>query len=116
MESLLIAAQNNTIRTNYVKAKIENTLEDIKWKFSGKRRNSKSHKKGIQETGLSGEDVLLGIVQVITIWPYIYAPTRNSLKKKQQILCDFKIKTHHSMVNWRLDAIIIIRIRNKDVN
>ena len=30
-ESLLTAAQNNAIRTNYIKAKINNTLQNCKW-------------------------------------------------------------------------------------
>ena len=32
-ESLLIAAENNAIRTNYIKAKIDKTQQDSKWRL-----------------------------------------------------------------------------------
>ena len=36
-ESLLIAVQNNTIRTNYIKAKIDNTQQNSKCRLCGEK-------------------------------------------------------------------------------
>ena len=42
-ESLLIAAQNNAIRTNYIKAKIDNTQQNNKCKLRGERDETVNH-------------------------------------------------------------------------
>ena len=42
-ESLLIAAQNNAIKTNYVKARIDKTKRNNKCKLSGDRDKTINH-------------------------------------------------------------------------
>ena len=39
-ESLLIAAQNNAIRTNYIKAKIDNAQQNSKCRLSGDKNET----------------------------------------------------------------------------
>ena len=42
-ESILITAQNNAIRTNYIKIKIEHTQQDNKCRFCGDRDETNNH-------------------------------------------------------------------------
>ena len=42
-ESLLIAAQNNAIRTNHIKARIEKTQQNIKCRLCGNRNETINH-------------------------------------------------------------------------
>ena len=42
-ESLQIAAQNNAIKTNYIKAKIHNTQHNSKCKLCGKKDETINH-------------------------------------------------------------------------
>ena len=42
-ESLLIAAQNNAIRTNHIKARIDKTQQNIKCRLCGKRDETINH-------------------------------------------------------------------------
>ena len=49
-ESLLIAAQNNAIRTNCIKAKIENKQEDSKRRLSGEKEETINPSQRIQQT------------------------------------------------------------------
>ena len=44
-ETLLIAAQNNAIRTNYVKAKIDETQDNSKFRLCGDRDETINHIK-----------------------------------------------------------------------
>ena len=44
-ESLLVATQNNAIRTNYVKTKIDNSKQDSKCKFCGDEDEMINRKK-----------------------------------------------------------------------
>ena len=77
-ESLLIAAQNNAIRTNHIKARIDKTQENSKCRLCSDRDETISHmisecSKLIQEyktrlLGWQGDP--LGDVQEIEIWPY----------------------------------------------
>ena len=43
-DSYLVAAQNNSIRTNYVKAKIDKTQQNITYRFCGDRDENINHK------------------------------------------------------------------------
>ena len=43
-ESQLIAAQDNAIRTNHIKARIDKTQQNSKCRLCGERRNDQSHK------------------------------------------------------------------------
>ena len=42
-KSLLIAAQNNAIRANYIKAKIDNTQQNSKWMLYGDKDETITH-------------------------------------------------------------------------
>ena len=73
IESLLVAAQNNAIKTNYVKAKIDNMQENNKCRLSSDRNETINHlirecsltrTKGMRELALIvGKGYSLGIVQ-----------------------------------------------------
>ena len=78
-ESLLITAQNNAIRTNYVKAKIDNMQQNNKCRLcdesdetikSYKRMQQPNTKRVQDETRQDGEGNQLGIVQEVSIGPY----------------------------------------------
>ena len=86
-ESLLIAEQNNAIRTNDIKAKINYTDQNSKCRLYRERyetiiinKCTKLAQKGVQdEARLGRKDNLQGIVQEIKIWPYkqmAYAQTK----------------------------------------
>ena len=48
-ESLLIAAQNNTIRTNHIKASIDKTQQNSKCRLCGDRDETINHSKLTQK-------------------------------------------------------------------
>ena len=56
-ESLLIAAQNNAIRTNHIKARIYKTQQNSKCRLCGDRKNDPSHNKRMQQIILERVDV-----------------------------------------------------------
>ena len=43
IESLLIAAQNNTIKTNHIKARIDKTQQNIRCRLRGNRNETINH-------------------------------------------------------------------------
>ena len=53
-ESLIIAAQNNVIRTNYIEAKINETKQNSKCRLCGERDETKPCIKGIQSQARLG--------------------------------------------------------------
>ena len=77
-ESLLIAAQNNAIRINYIKSKIDNTQQNSNCRFTRDRDEivnpiisecSKLARKKVQDEVQLGEKVKPpGIVQEVQIW------------------------------------------------
>ena len=72
-EALLIAAQNNAIRTNYLKTKIYKTQQNRRCRLCGD--GDETINLIISECcklapWLGGEGVLLEIVQEVWIWPY----------------------------------------------
>ena len=87
-ESLLIAAQNNAIRTNYIKARIDKMQQNSKCRLCGNRNETINHiiceycklEQKEYDLILQGREVdQLGIVQEIEIWPYcpmVFAQTR----------------------------------------
>ena len=58
-ESHLIAAQNNATRTNYIEAKIDNTLQNRKFTLYGDRHETANHI--INEYNLAQKEYILGI-------------------------------------------------------
>ena len=74
-ESLRIAAQNNTIQTNYIKTKIDKTQQNSKCRFCGDRNETINH---ISEC-IKLAQKSIRIVQEIWIWSYyqmVYTRTR----------------------------------------
>ena len=77
-ESLLIASQNNAIKTNHVKARIDKTQQNSKYRLCGDRDETINHiisecSKLAQKEykiWLGGQSDSLGIVQEIELWPY----------------------------------------------
>ena len=78
-ESLLITAQDNAIRTNHIKARIDKTQQNSKCRLCGDGRNDQSHYTRMQQIsteGVQGEirlcqqDNPLETVQEISIRPY----------------------------------------------
>ena len=53
-ESLLIAAQNNAVRTNHIKARIDKTQQSSKCWLSGDIWNHQSHNKRMQQNSEDG--------------------------------------------------------------
>ena len=53
-ESLLIAAQDNAIRTNLIKARIDKTQQNSKCRLCGERWNHQSHNKRMQQISAEG--------------------------------------------------------------
>ena len=105
-ETDLIAAQNNAIRTNYVRAKIGKTQGKSKCRLRGERLSSKPHEKRMQQTDrevqeqtrLDGEGDLRDC-SIIKIWPYrhmIFTQPESSMENKtHKVHCNFEIKTDH---------------------
>ena len=79
-KSLLIAGQNNAIRTKHIKASIDKTQQTCRWSLCGERYVTINHilreynklvqKEYKTKTRLSGEGDPLGIVQETELWPY----------------------------------------------
>ena len=53
-EFLLIAAQDNAIRTNHIKARIDKTQQNSKCRLCGERRYDQSHYKRMQQISTEG--------------------------------------------------------------
>ena len=87
-ESLLTAAQNNAIRTNHIKARIDKTQQNSKCRLCGDRDETinrmihecnKLAQKEYMETRLGGQGNPSETVQEIEIWLYeqvVYAQPR----------------------------------------
>ena len=88
VEFLLIATQNNIIRTNHIKARIDKTQQNSSCRLCHDRderinhlisKCSKRAQKEYKTRHDSGEGDPLGIVQEVYIWPYeqmVYAQSR----------------------------------------
>ena len=53
-EFLLIAAQNNAIRTNHIKARIDKTQQNSKCRLCGDRDETINHNKRMQQISTEG--------------------------------------------------------------
>ena len=82
-ESLLIAAQNNVIRTNHIKARLDKIQQNSRCRLCGDKDKTinhiinecsklaqKEYKKRHDWVGGQGDP--LGIVQEIKVWPHMY--------------------------------------------
>ena len=82
----MIAAQNDAIRTNYIKAKIDNLQKDGKWKLCGDRDETITpiisnlvQKEYKTRNYWAEKGDPLGILQEIKIWPYRQMQKSNSV-------------------------------------
>ena len=120
-ESLLIAVQDNAIRTNHIKARIDKTQQNSKCRLCGDRDETINHiisecskltqKEYKARHNWVGQGDLLGNVQEISIRPYkqmVYAQTQHLSSKMMRIklLWDFNIQTDHLIPARRPDLII----------
>ena len=79
-ESLLIATQNNTIRINHIKTRIDKIQQNSKCRLCGNRDETTNYiisecskltqKEYKTQPRLGGQGDLQGIVQEIEVWPY----------------------------------------------
>ena len=53
-ESLLIATQDNAVRTNHIKARIDQTQRNSIWRLCGDRLNHESHYERMQQISAEG--------------------------------------------------------------
>ena len=119
-ESLLIAAQNNVIRTNQIKARIDKTQQNSKCRLCGDRDETINHiisecsklaQKEYETTHDWVGKVIHWDVQEIWIWPYeqmVYAqPSCCPGEWHTKLLWDFGIQTDHLISARRLGLIII---------
>ena len=120
-ESLLIASKNNTIRTNYVKAKIDKTQQNCKCKLSGNRDEMINHiisefsklaqKEYKTRHGWLGKVIYWELYKKLKLdhiykW-YMYNPESMLENEMYKVLWDFKIQTDHLILARWPDLAIV---------
>ena len=120
-ESLLIAAQNNAIRTNHIKARIDKTQHNSKCKLCGDRDETTNHiisecNKLAQKEYKTRHDCVGKVIHWqmckkfkfdhTNKW-YMYNPTPVFENNTYKLLWDFDIHTDHLISARRHDLIII---------
>ena len=63
-----MAAQNNAIRTNHIKARIDKTQQNSKCRLSGDRWNYQSHNKRMQKIGTEGVQSETRLGRMVIHW------------------------------------------------
>ena len=119
-ESLLMAAQNNAIRTNHIKARIDKTLQNIKCRLCGDRDETINHiiseccklvqKEFKTRHGWVGKVIQWEICKKfkfdhINKW-YMHNLAPILENDTHKLLWDFDIHTDHLISARRLDLII----------
>ena len=126
-ESLLIAAQNNAIRTNHIKARIDKTQQNSKCRLCGDRDETINHI--ISECGKLTQNEYKSRhdwVGKVTHWKlskklkfdhtnkcYIHNPESVLENATQKILWDFEIQTDHLILTRRPNLVIISKKKKK---
>ena len=120
-ESLLIAAQNNAIRTNLIKARIDKTQQNSKCRLCGDRDEAISHiisecRKLAQKEYKTRHDWVGKVINWVMCkklkfdhtnkW-YMHNPPTVIENKTHKFLWDFDIHTDHLISARRADLIII---------
>ena len=118
-ESLLIAAQNNTIRNNHIKAKIDNAQKYIKFRFCGDRDETMNHiiskrSKKAQKEYRTRHDRVGKVIH----WELCrklkfdhtskwYMPKSESFVSNEtnKIIWDFLIQTDYSILTSKVDLV-----------
>ena len=124
-ESLLIAAQNNAIRTNDIKTRIDKTQQNSKCRLCGNRDETTNHiisecRKLAQKEYKSRHDWVGKVIDWelckklkfdrTNNW-YMHNPTSVLENETHKLLRDFDIQTYHSISARRPDLIIINKKR-----
>ena len=121
IESLIIAAQNNAVRTNHIKARIDKTQQNSKCKLCGDRNETINHiisecSKLVQKEYKSRDDLEGKVIYLELCKKFnFYLPSKWHLHNTASVLMndthkllyDFNIKTDHLISAKRSDLIII---------
>ena len=117
-ESLIIAAQNNAIWTNQIKARIDKTQQNSKCRLCGDRDESINHiisecSKSAQKENWIDKVIHWEMCKKFKFdhtnkW-YIHNPAPVLENNAHKLLWDFDIHTDHLISNRRPDLIIIIK-------
>ena len=126
-KSLRIAAQENAIRTNHIKARIDNSQQNSKCRLCGDRDETINHiiskcRKLAQKEYKARND-WIGKVIHWEMWNkfkfdhtnnwYMQKPASVLENETHKLLCDFNIQTDHLLPARRLDRIIINKKKKK---
>ena len=120
-ESLLITAQNNAVRTNYIKTKIDKTRQNSRRRLCGDRDEMINHIIGeCSELTRKEYKTSHNWVDKIIHWElckkfkfdqtnkwYMHNPESVPNNETYKLLCDFEIQTDHLISARRPDLIII---------
>ena len=127
-ESLLIAAQNNAIRTNHIKARIDKTQQNRKCRLCGDRDEIINHiisecskiaqKEYKTRHNWMDKGIHWEMCKEIEIWPYeqmVYIQPNSCPGEwhTNKILGDFNIQTDH-LISPRRPHLIIINRKKKE--
>ena len=120
-ESLLIAAQNNSIRTNYVQAKIDKMQQNSKCRLYSNEDEIINHiisecSKLAQKECKSRHNRLGKVIygelckklkfDNMNKW-YICTTQNPSKRMKHKLLCDFEMQTDHLISAWQPNIVIV---------
>ena len=124
-ESLLIAAQDNAIRTNHIKARIDQTQQNNKWRLCGDRDETINHiisecSKLVQKEYKARHDWVGKVIHWemckkfrfdhTNQW-YMHNPAPALENDTHKLLLDFNIQTDHLTPSRKPDLIIINKKR-----
>ena len=127
IESLLMAAQSNTIRTNYIKARIDKTQENSKCRLFGDRDETINHMiNKCSKLALKEYKTRHDWLGKVIHWEmckkfkfdhtnkwYMHNPASILENDTHKLLWDFDIHTDHLISARRPDLIIIIKIKKR---
>ena len=121
--TITIAVQNNAIRTNYIKVRIDKMKQNSKWRLFGDRNETINHI--ISECSKWAHKTKHDWVRKVIPWEmckklkfdltnkwYMHNPTYILENDTHKLLWDFDIKTDHLISTRRIDLIRINKKRN----
>ena len=129
-ESFLIAAQNNAIRTNHIKARIDKTQQNSKCRLCGDRKETinyiiSEYSKLVQKEYKTRHDWVDKVIHwelckklkfdQMNKW-YMYNPESVLENVTRKFLWDFEIQTDHLISARRPDLIIINHLDHNTFN
>ena len=126
-ESLLIAAQNNTIKTNHIKTRIDKTQQNSKCRLCGDRDETINHIMSecskLAQKGCKARYNWVGKVIHREMYKkfkfdhtnkwYKHNPASALENNTHKLLWDFDVQTDHLILARRLDLIIINKKKKK---